>query len=375
MTVITKRTSYILALTTMLFIGLIGISPQHGGAQNTASHYFPETKHTVAGVFWKYWQNHGGLAQQGYPISAEFTEVNDLDSKPYTVQYFERAVFEKHPANASPYDVLLSQLGTFQYKATYSGNGAPGQQPNTANGRLFKETGYHVGGLFLAYWTNHGGLAQQGYPISNEFTEISALDSKPYTVQYFERAVFEYHPENKPPYDVLLSQLGKFQLNKKYPGGAPGGVTHPDPVPTTALPTPQPTTGPPSGQATKIPGTNCEPVADSRKSTISHTGPVAISNVQYAGIEYVELTNKGSDAVDISQWILRDKNDAKQIFTFPAGTQLPAGSTIQVYTESGHQYSFDSKSSIWNNCGDALELLDGSGTVVATYAYGTHLIR
>ncbi|MFL5735444.1 MAG: alpha/beta fold hydrolase, partial [Chloroflexia bacterium] len=38
----------------------------------------------------------------------------DLNGKPYTVQYFERAVFELHPENAAPYDVLLSQLGTFQ---------------------------------------------------------------------------------------------------------------------------------------------------------------------------------------------------------------------------------------------------------------------
>src|SRR5206468_3983407 len=54
-----------------------------------------------------------------------------------------------------------------------------------------------------------GGLAQQGYPLSDEFTEISPQDGKPYTVQYFERAVFEYHPENKDtPYEVLLSQLG-----------------------------------------------------------------------------------------------------------------------------------------------------------------------
>ena len=38
-------------------------------AQGNDSRYFPETKHTVTGIFWKYWQEHGGLAQQGYPIS------------------------------------------------------------------------------------------------------------------------------------------------------------------------------------------------------------------------------------------------------------------------------------------------------------------
>jgi hypothetical protein len=63
-------------------------------------------------------------------------------------------------------------------------------------------------------------LAQQGYPISDEFTEISDLNGQPYTVQYFERAVFEYHPENAgTAYDVLLSQLGTFRYKEKYPIG------------------------------------------------------------------------------------------------------------------------------------------------------------
>jgi hypothetical protein len=73
-----------------------------------------------------------------------------------------------------------------------------------------------VGGQFRTYWEQHGGLAQQGFPISDEFTEVSALDGKPYRVQYFERAVFEYHPENQAPFDVLLSQLGTFQYQQKY---------------------------------------------------------------------------------------------------------------------------------------------------------------
>jgi len=180
------------------------------------SQTFPETGKTVTGLFFDYWNTHGGLAQQGFPISDVMGEVSDLDGKTYTVQYFERAVFEYHPEQQPPYNVLLSQLGTFQYKNKYPG-GAPAQQPNNAEGsQLFSETGRRVGGKFLAYWQEHCGLAQQGYPISDEFTEVSDLDGKVYTVQYFERAVFESHPENAPPYDVLLSQLGTFQYKDKY---------------------------------------------------------------------------------------------------------------------------------------------------------------
>ncbi len=177
---------------------------------------FAETGKTVRGNFLQYWNAHGGLPQQGFPISEEMQEKSETDGKIYTVQYFERAVFEMHPENAPPNDVLLSLLGNFLYKQKYP-DGAPGQQSNTSAGSiLFNETGKRVGGRFLEYWQQNGGLAQQGFPISDEFMEKSDLDGKTYHVQYFERAVFEMHPENKPPYDVLLSQLGKFRYDKVF---------------------------------------------------------------------------------------------------------------------------------------------------------------
>jgi hypothetical protein len=85
--------------------------------------------------------------------------------------------------------------------------------------RKFDATGYSVCGRFLDYWMDHGGIVQQGYPISGEFAEVSDLNGKPYVVQYFERAVFELHPENQPPYDVLLTQLGTIRGHEKYPQG------------------------------------------------------------------------------------------------------------------------------------------------------------
>jgi hypothetical protein len=175
------------------------------------------TGESASGIFLKYWQEHGGLQQQGYPISDVLGEQSDLDGHIYTVQYFERAAFEYHPElKGTPYEVLLAQLGTFQYKQKYP-NGAPNQRANQDRGTLvFPETGKHLGGTFLKYWQEHGGLQQQGFPISEEFTEVSDLNGKPYTVQYFERAVFEWHPENTPPFNVLLSQLGHFRYFNKY---------------------------------------------------------------------------------------------------------------------------------------------------------------
>lgn len=193
-----------------------GPTPIPGESQKSRT--FSETGKTARGIFLDYWDNNGALTQQGFPISEMFTEVSPLNGKPYTVQYFERAVFEYHPENQAPYNLLLSQLGTFQYKQKYPG-GAPGQQPNSTEGSmLVSETGKHLGGKFLEYWKTHGGVAQQGYPISNEFVEKSDTNGKEYLVQYFERAVLEYHPENQAPYDVLLSQLGTFQYKQKYGG-------------------------------------------------------------------------------------------------------------------------------------------------------------
>jgi hypothetical protein len=182
-----------------------------------ASRVFPETGKAMSGIFLDYWDSHGGLAQQGYPISGVIGEMSPLDGKVYTVQYTERAVFEYHPENQAPYEVLLSQLGTLRYRERYP-NGAPIQVPTVAPGSiLFPETGKRVGGKFLEYWQRNGGLAQQGFPISDEFVEVSDLDGKPYLVQYFERAVFEMHPENVgTPYEVLLSQLGTFRHKEKY---------------------------------------------------------------------------------------------------------------------------------------------------------------
>jgi hypothetical protein len=68
---------------------------------------------------------------------------------------------------------------------------------------------------FLDYWEQNGGLPIYGYPISEAFRETSLHDGQTYVVQYFERARFEYHPENEKPYKVLLGRLGVEVLRKR----------------------------------------------------------------------------------------------------------------------------------------------------------------
>ena len=82
-------------------------------------------------------------------------------------------------------------------------------------------TGFCSSPLFLDYWSKNGGLRQQGWPISPIFYEVSPTNGKPYYVQYFERARFEYHPENPREYVVLLGLTGREQFLAKYPNGIP----------------------------------------------------------------------------------------------------------------------------------------------------------
>ena len=74
--------------------------------------YFPQTGHNVGRVFLHYWQAHGGLFVNGYPISEEILERSPTDGKTYRVQYFERTRYEYHPEFAgTPHEVLLGLLG------------------------------------------------------------------------------------------------------------------------------------------------------------------------------------------------------------------------------------------------------------------------
>ena len=67
---------------------------------------------------------------------------------------------------------------------------------------------------FRAYWQEHGGLPIFGYPISEERSELNADTGGTYTTQWFERNRFEAHPENQPPYHVLLGRLGVDRLGQ-----------------------------------------------------------------------------------------------------------------------------------------------------------------
>jgi hypothetical protein len=165
-----------------------------------AEECFTETGRCIAGRFLDRWRATGGATINGFPLSAGFDQVLE-DGKGYRVQYFERVRLELHPENPVPYDILLGQFGRRIRPID------PPVRPDPDAPEYFPETGHNVSGLFYQHWREYG-VTQFGYPISEVVTE-TLEDGKTYRVQYFERARFEWHPENPAPYDVLLGQFGR----------------------------------------------------------------------------------------------------------------------------------------------------------------------
>jgi micrococcal nuclease len=284
---------WVLALGLLLMTLWSGVTRQaNGEAAAAACQAFPETGKQVCDPFLTYWQEHGGLAQQGYPISDAFMETNPTDGKQYRTQYFERARFEYHPEIADPqYQVLLGLLGGEQYRAKYPAAPPPPFPGDPFNNPAypqecadFAQTGQRVCSLFLAYWRANGGLAQQGLPLTGVIFEANPTDGKTYPTQYFERARFEYHEEiADPQYKVLLGLLGREQFQAKYPNGVPtaGGAS---PAPSAP---PAPSTAPGRETATVT------EVIDGDTIRVRLAGG-AIETVRYIGVDTPETREPGT---------------------------------------------------------------------------------
>ena|GEM_PF-548052 len=161
------------------------------------------TQHNVCEPFAAYWNANGGLANFGYALTEAVTYRGQ------TVQYFERAVFELHSEKAgTPYEVLLTRVGWDAYLLSHGP--VTSADPLGGECHFFNETSHNLCGGFAAFWEEYGGLAVFGYPITEEFQVGDR------TVQYFERARFEWHSGAWPErYDVLLGRLGAEALNRE----------------------------------------------------------------------------------------------------------------------------------------------------------------
>ncbi len=147
---------------------------------------------TVPAVIWRYWRAHGGEAVFGLPLEVAQPTASGLR------QTFARARLELRFDQAdTPFLVQPTLLGSSAAEARSYGGGAAAFAPaDPARAPLFfAPTGHSLREAFRDYWQRNGGLAVFGYPLSEEFSAISS-DGQLRIMQYFERAVFAYYPED-----------------------------------------------------------------------------------------------------------------------------------------------------------------------------------
>jgi micrococcal nuclease len=162
------------------------------------------------------------------------------------------------------------------------------------------------------------------------------IQGQEYTVQYFERARFELHPENQPPFNVLLGLLGNELRDNA--SGAPSG---PPPSPT---PMPQPAPLPPPSF------NNCQV-----DPTVAPNYPVQIITVRKDD-EVVVLKNMSPDPVSLDGWRMCSIR-GNQEYLGIGGSPAPGETKEFPYAGSGN---------IWNNSdSDPGALYDPEGRLVS----------
>lgn len=82
-----------------------------------------------------------------------------------------------------------------------------------ADTRCFVEYGVCIAGRIREFWEQNGGLPVFGAPITPQMHE--SIEGESLQVQWFERVRLELHPQNEPPYDVLVSRLGVERLEQQ----------------------------------------------------------------------------------------------------------------------------------------------------------------
>jgi hypothetical protein len=179
----------------LLILILIGSTTWQSSLAQSGEEYFDETGHVVAGEFLTAYRSVPNPIQiYGYPITDAFQDT----TRNLLVQYFQKTRFELDPAGRFGSRVKISPLGEYLY--------TPGPQAplvvNPGACRTFAPDGYRVCYSFLDFFDRNGGEKQFGLPISNAEIHNGR------TVQYFQNARFEWHPDLPLGQRVVLAHLG-----------------------------------------------------------------------------------------------------------------------------------------------------------------------
>jgi hypothetical protein len=199
---------------------------------------FTETNQCISGRIRAFWEQNGGLPVFGFPTGPQQNTM--IAGKPFQAQTFERNRLELHPENQPPYDVLLGRLGV-DWLAQQGRDWKTFPKADPSAPHYYAQTGHAIAPQFWSYRSSHGlefdgqagtseaeSLALIGLPLSEPATETNASGATVLT-QWFERARFELHPENQPPYDILLGLLGNEIRDHAAPPVSPAPTVSPAP--------------------------------------------------------------------------------------------------------------------------------------------------
>lgn len=199
---------------------LFSTSPPPPPAPPDAARCFAETSLCISRRIRTYWEQHGGLSVFGLPITPLRTEM--IGGQQIEVQWFQHHHLELHPTQPPPYNVQLGHLGSevlVRHGRHSWETEFPRSEPQEGC-HYVAASGHNICGAFLEVWCANGieldgqpGFSDMehralfGLPLSDAHPE-EVYQTQEYTVQWFERARFELHPENDPPYHVQQGLLG-----------------------------------------------------------------------------------------------------------------------------------------------------------------------
>ena len=153
------------------------------------------------------WQRSGGVATLGYPVSEVYVQTDPDTGEERLVQYTERGRLEQPRLKDGTWGIpQLGRLGAeyLAQQTPFPIAALPVAPPSDPAITYFGETRHTLQGNFAEYFATNGGLAQNGYPLTEPFIETYADYPYPVMVQYFERVRMEYHGD---PADPLYGQM------------------------------------------------------------------------------------------------------------------------------------------------------------------------
>lgn len=205
--------------------GLTGTGPVAAAAQEIAPvsrFYFASTGHNLAEPFLSAWQNLGGEAGLGPPLSEERYATGAGG----VLQTFANATLVYDPVQDTASPVRIQALDEAMIASL-----APESAINRVSGcsatagvcQHFPQTGHSVSGRIAEHWAATGGQTVYGLPVTESF-----FDESGNIVQLFEHAILEdggFDGVTRRPLGTLLVERGGLANDPAFKPAPPSGGT------------------------------------------------------------------------------------------------------------------------------------------------------